>query len=68
MRLPLSGGTDASCLDPDDHECLWTSHVIVQKRSEWEGCDGAQACEGERLNHDFFIGRYWEFVGSTEFP
>ena len=31
-----AAGTDASCLDPDDHECLWTGYDIVQTRSEWE--------------------------------
>ena len=43
-------GTDASCFDPDHDECLWTGHVVVEERSEWEGCgDGAQADESERL-------------------
>jgi hypothetical protein len=60
-------GTDAACLGPDDDECLWTSHVIVQKRSEWEGCgDSAQACESERLTMIFLIGRYWESVGAAD--
>ncbi|MGA8510116.1 MAG: hypothetical protein WB762_31285 [Candidatus Sulfotelmatobacter sp.] len=54
-------GTDASCLDPNDDECLWASHVVIEERSEWEGCgDGAQADESERLNHDF---SFWEFLG-----
>jgi hypothetical protein len=43
-------GTDASCLDPDDDERLWTGHVVIEERSEWEGRgDGAQANESERL-------------------
>jgi hypothetical protein len=34
---------------PDDDEHLWTSYVIIEKRSEWKGCgDGAQAVESER--------------------
>jgi hypothetical protein len=42
-------GTDAACLDPYDDECLWASHVIVQKRSQWEGCgDGAKPMLRER--------------------
>jgi hypothetical protein len=40
---------------------LWTGHDIVQTGSEWEGCgDGAQACESERLDHNF---SYWAFMG-----
>ena len=50
-----------TCLHPDDDECLWTGHVVIEERSEWEGCgDGAQAFESERLNHGF---SYWEFMG-----
>ena len=49
---------------PDDS----TGYVVIEKRSEWEGCrDGAQADFGERLNVNFLIGRYWESVGSTRF-
>jgi hypothetical protein len=37
-------GTDAACLHPDNDEHLWTGYVVIEKRSEWEGCgDGAQA-------------------------
>ena len=51
-----AAGTDATCLDPDDDERLWASSVVIEERSEWEGCgDGTQTCEGERLNHDFFL-------------
>jgi len=32
--------------NPDDKKRLWTGNVIIQARSEWEGCgDGAQADE-----------------------
>ena len=38
---------------PDDS----TGYVVIEKRSEWEGCrDGAQADFGERLNVNFLIG------------
>ena len=59
---------DAARLHPDDDEHLWTGYVVIEKRSEWEGCrDGAQADFGERLNVNFLIGRYWGSVGSTRF-
>jgi hypothetical protein len=33
-----------TCFDPDDDECLWTSDVVIEAGSEWEGGrDGAQA-------------------------
>jgi hypothetical protein len=45
-----AAGIDAACLNPNDDEYLWTGHVVIEKRSEWEGCgDGAQAFESERL-------------------
>lgn len=48
-------------LDPDDDEHLWTGHVVVEKRSEQQGCgDAAQAGDGQRLSGGF---AYWEFVG-----
>src|SRR6185312_7505858 len=31
-------GTDAPCLYPDDDERLRTGHVVIEERSEWEGC------------------------------
>ena len=66
LRLGTTG-TYAACLDPDDDECLWTGHDIVQKRSEWEGCgDGAQASESERLTMIFLIGSLWESVGAAD--
>jgi hypothetical protein len=54
-------GIDASCVHPDNDEHLWTGHVVVEERSEWEGCrDGAQASAGERLSVEF---PYWELLG-----
>jgi len=29
-----AAGTDTSCLDPDDDECLWAGYVVIEKRSE----------------------------------
>ena len=51
-------GTDASCLHPDDDECLRTGHVVIEARSEWEGRrDGAQAdCERAPETSIFLIG------------
>lgn len=59
-----AAGTDASCLDPDDDECLWTGDVVIEKRSEWEGRrNGAQTLASERLKRRvFLIGSLWEFV------
>jgi DNA-binding transcriptional LysR family regulator len=53
-------GTNAACLHPDDYEHLWTGYVVIEKRSEREGCrDGAQAGFGERLKRQF---SYWEIL------
>ena len=50
-----------ACLHPDDDEHLWTGYVVIEERSEWEGCrDGAQADFGERLKRQF---SYWEILG-----
>ena len=47
---------------PDDDEHLWTGHVVIKERSEWEGRgDGAQAGASERLNHE--LSYYWEILG-----
>jgi hypothetical protein len=32
-----AAGTDASYLHPDVNECLWTGHLFIEERSEWEG-------------------------------
>ena len=51
-------GTDAARLHPDDDEHLWTGYVVIEKRSEWEGCrDGAQADLGERPETSIFLLR-----------
>ena len=56
-----AAGADAECLHPDRNEHLWTGYVVIEKRSEWEGCrDGAQAGFGERLKRRF---SYWEILG-----
>lgn len=57
-------GIDASCVHPDDDEYLWTGHVVIEERSEWEGRrDGAQASYSERLKTAIFlVGSLWEFV------
>lgn len=47
-----SAGVDASCLNPDDDECLWTGNAGIEAGSEWKSRgNGAQADESERLNH-----------------
>ena len=57
-----AAGIDATRFNPDDDERLRTSNVVIEARSEWEGCgDGAQAVESERLNCDF---SYWEILGA----
>ena len=59
-----AAGIDAACVHPDDDEYLWTGHVVIEARSEWEGRrNGAQASCSERLKSAIFlIGSLWEFV------
>ena len=60
-----AAGIDATRFHPDDDERLWTSDVVIEAGSEWEGCgDGAQAVESERLKPDF---PYWEISGADPF-
>jgi hypothetical protein len=59
-----TAGADATLFHPDYDERVWTSNVVIETGSEWEGGrDGAQAVESERLNSTFY---YWEFMGAGQ--